>query len=476
MEENELLQVTDLVKRIEEADEINEKRNSIQDLIDLGNTNDEVVGAICEYLKVDDRGMRDVCSRFFLNIDEEHRDLAASHVVKLIELTDITLRNIAGDILLNYGYTAIPHLIPYLQCHDMDVRKFALDIIGIDGGENELDFIYPMISDKDKNVRMSVFEAIGNICTKLPEDEDYYLAHRVEATEFMIEHYAEEEENRVFIIESLAKMGLQEAEDFLLRVISDEEDFFLQIAAIDALALKCERIEICDNLLMRIAEFDELVQPVVLKTVNAIAFRVGEHIPLDDSYRFIAHNAIRDEDEDIRMAGIISLGDEIQNDDVCLLAQVYDQLNQDVQGYILERIIINSPCNVISHFLNEYFQQSVSSSIVNREIEMLSIITNFAGEMPDDRLEKIIHHIVELVIKIVKDGENDIIEFLLVYCRDMVLDKLRQMISESSGEMLAEILDLILHFELVELQDSLPTTDSISDEVIIDKINIICNL
>lgn len=464
------MEVSNFLEKIEKAEGTEEKRYAIEDLIDSEQVDERVIDTLADYLKIDDSGLRDVCSRFFKYIDDDHKVYATKKIAELILETEITARNLAGDILISYGYTAVEHLLPYTGHHDMDVRKFALDIVGLNGTEAELDYIYQLIDDPDTNVRMSVFEAVGNICERLdPEDENELVYFR-RTTDFLIENFAKEEDNQVFIVEALAKMGLPESEDFLIEILNKEEDFFLQIACIDALGLKCMRYDICEQLLEVIGNFNELVQPVILKTINAIAFRLGTPVELPHELRYIAHNALEDDNEDVKMSGIISLGKHVLPADVPYLANIYDSLEFEAQSYVIELLLVHSSDEVIDYFLNEYLQTAIVSSLINKDLDLLNVIIALSGEIDADRRKKIFDRIIEIAVVHAKGSSVEVVEYISEYDRETAINKLRCMINAGCSEDIAEVLELVLQLQLTELAEDTQKLAECGDDIILDKL------
>jgi len=377
------METNDLVKKIKDAESIEDKRIAIEELIELGHPTEPVIEILCEYMKVEDRRLRDVCSRFFHHLEED-----------------------------------------------------------------------------------------GNIVSKMPEEDDYYLGFRVEATEFMRKYYAKEEDNKVFIIEALAKMGIPEAENFLLETLSNEDDFFLQIACIDALALKSKRVDVCYQLLGDIAGYDEIVQPIILKTVNAISFRLGEVIPLDEAYRYIAHNAMLDSDGDIKTSGIISLGEKYIKDDIPFITKALISVSGVcvMQDYIMERLLLNSDIDVLTSAIDAYMLEAMNISL-SKDLELIHAINEFSEDMERQKIMIIYNQIIDFVIHKAKGSSIDTIELIISYEREILVNQFTEMIRDENNENLIEVLDVIIQLQISELYGPVTELEGITEETIVEKIN-----
>ncbi|MCD6459820.1 HEAT repeat domain-containing protein [bacterium] len=72
-------------------------------------------------------------------------------------------RNFAADILVEIGNSSIKELGELIHDHDHDVRKFAVDILGLIGSEEATEQIIKALNDPHINVVCGAVEALGNI-------------------------------------------------------------------------------------------------------------------------------------------------------------------------------------------------------------------------------------------------------------------------------------------------------------------------
>ena len=320
------------------------RRNSALKLIALKPVDKDAVKALVNGLTDSDRGVRDVCSRALSLPPDNAAALYAGIISPLICNENIEIRNLAADILIKIGPDAISGLHNFFNNINKDIRQFAIEITGKIGVCIDTDEIIALLDDESENVRNATIEALGN----LKVDESVVK---------LIQMYDLESELRPTIIEALGKIGGRVSTNFLFQLMCSEEDVFLKIACIDSLALCGDDIEICNILMEELANTKQELQVILLKTIYAIANRIDLNIELPPFLRFIAYNAINDEDIDFRFAGLVALGYSYLKEDIEYLVHEVMKKNEETEQFILTNLLINSDGEVVSQFFTEYFYQ-----------------------------------------------------------------------------------------------------------------------
>lgn len=155
------------------------RRSAIEQLASEGGP--AVQAVLAAALRDAHQGVRDAAMRSLLAVGgEETARLVASYITD----TNIVTRNLAGSILTQLGPSSVPAILPYLKDPDHDVRKFAVDILGIIRQHNTVDAIIPLLDDEDANVVVSAAEALGNIGNPkaLPSLLETFSAHEYART------------------------------------------------------------------------------------------------------------------------------------------------------------------------------------------------------------------------------------------------------------------------------------------------------
>ncbi len=421
------------------AEDIGERLQAGQQILDNGKCTQEAINAFAIGLKDEDRGIRDMCSRALMNVCSDMAHVAAEAIADLITTNNIEVRNLAGDILLNLGQFAVNSLLPYLADTDRDVRKYACDIIGLSAGDEEVEFIIPLLNDEDSNCVASAIEALGNI-------------GNIKSVNSIIELYQKNEDFRPNIIDALGKIGGEEAQSFLISIIRSDEESFTKFASIDALAYSGEDISICYELLSELPNISKDLQPIILKTIFAIAFRLEQEIEFPLEYRYIAHNALHDEDIEIRSAGLVALGESYRHEDInALLQEVYHN-NQDTQQHILWILANSNNEAILTAFFNAYFS---GADPEGSEVEFLGILAGFWQDLPNENTNCLITAILNAALAYPKGGISAVIELIRKFDSERLDSKLSSVLQGENIQYKREVLDLISQLHLISMKDDL---------------------
>ena len=122
----------------------------------------EVVKTITELILADDKAIRNAASNFLIQNNNPTIPFA---VVDYIGSPEISIRNLAGEILLKKGTDSVDAIcakVPTLK-EDDDI-KFLVDILGLIGDKCPEDLIIDILTtNQNENVIVACIEALGNI-------------------------------------------------------------------------------------------------------------------------------------------------------------------------------------------------------------------------------------------------------------------------------------------------------------------------
>lgn len=186
----------------------------------------EVVQALADALADDDKGVRDAAGRSLQTIGGPE---VAGAVVQYLEHQDIVFRNFAAGLLFRLGEDSIPALKPQLAHADQDVRKMAVDTLGLLRFKEAEGAIIPLLHDSDANVVVSTVEALGSVGSE-------------SAIPHLIALYEQEEYVRPTVAEAMGKIGGSAASKFLSSsfqkaITGEHSDPLLLFGIIEALGL-----------------------------------------------------------------------------------------------------------------------------------------------------------------------------------------------------------------------------------------------
>ena len=353
----------ELIDNFQNAPLSEERRQAADDLIAKQMINETSIKAFANALLDSDIGIRDISHRALIETPEEFKSICASAVAPYINTTEIELRNLAGEILTKIGATSVPILLPYLKSNDFDVRKFACDILGLIADESIVPYVTPLLSDTDKNVQLSAVETLGNLSAQ-------------SALDMLIMAYENFEEIKPSVIESIGKLGGDNSESYLLEQLENENDVFLQTTIIDALSYNAKSIDISYKLLSRMPNVNIEMQKIMLMTAFAIAFRLETNLLMPDELRYISHKGMLEEDENIMIASLISLGDTFRDEDVVSLLRVISKEKNELTQQIMYNLAVNSSANEITYFFEQFFAMEEEKQTQYDIFDFLSLFWN----------------------------------------------------------------------------------------------------
>lgn len=436
----QLLNSEDSSLRLEAAMEL-----SSRDMLDTSN-----IELFIKALYDSDDGVRDYVSNVLSDIKQELKDITADNVAEFILNTNIVIRNTAADILTKLGLNGARALRQYVSNEDFDVRKFAIDIIGLAGDYEDLPIILEKLYDEDPNVRVSVIEAAGNIISNYYEEIDSTAILR----EFE-KAYNHDEELRPMIIEVAGKTNSKEGEDFILEILERTDDEFIRSACIDALALGGNSEEICDKLLEQLPTSNKQFQMIILRTIFGIAYRLNLEIVLPDELRYIAYNALQDNDDEIRAAGLLALGNSYRLEDIKFLIAKIQENDFDTHQFIIFNLLSNSDQEIVSQFFLEYGDKVISNNPISTELDFYGILASVWDNAIEENRQEAAKMLYDFSINFTKGKSFEIVDLMLRLERNVIIEKLEYSLRKGKEEEIYEALDIIDQLKLVEFKNTI---------------------
>ncbi len=424
------------------------RRLAAEELVNYNVFNFESIKAFAYGLKDTDLGVKDFCTHALLNTPDEYKQIAAESVIKYIESDNIETRNLAGDILLKLGEHSVKPLLNFLDHPDYYVRQFSIDILGQIKDDSVTNYLVKFLDDPNQNVVISTIDALGNLKASNVLEELQIL-------------YDEQEEFRPVIIEAYRKIGGNDVEKKLLNILKSEEDIFLKINCIDALAFVGSDPSINLELINFLNEAPEEVHGIILKAIIAISFRTETEINLPDNFKNIAKKSLMDDDPDIRIAGLLALGNSYTEEDVSYLVNEVIQYNDDTQEIILSNLLKNSEPNVLEKFLREY------SAICHFDIkhtEFFSLLINLLPSINLDNKERLYKVLFELILSDHVGFSSQVIETLYLGDAEYTTAYIENLLNSSNKDIKTELLDIIYSYKLEKLYDKVKDLADSNDD------------
>ncbi len=334
------MQSSELLALLLTSDHAEQRRFAALELADMPNMSEEVIAALARGLSDEDKGVRDVCA--FALHSHNNAAVKSQFIAPLIVHGRIEVRNLAGEVLIKLGAPAADALLPYMTDDNPDNRKFACDIIALldNTSDHIMQSVMDQLEDPDENVCSAAIDALGRLGT-------------TSCTASLIALYKRNPDLGPYIVQSLSQIGGEEAQEFLLELLSSPDEF-AQIAAIDGLALCGTSTDIAKRILAELPTASDLVQTIMLRTVFGLAYRLNEYIELPSELRYVAHRAMSDDDDEIRIAGLFALGNTIQEEDIPSLTGFLLHADESLQRHVLSIVLSGSDIPVATRFTREF--------------------------------------------------------------------------------------------------------------------------
>ncbi len=184
-----------------------------------------VSSALALALQDKDKGVRDSAARALLDMKSKS---AAFAVAEYLVDSSFVTRNLASNLLLQFGEFSVEPLLYYSVHPNHDVRKLAIDTLGLIGDPKAIPTLSTLANDLDDNVILAVVEAFGNI--KDPS-----------VIPILAMIFSTYEYSRVVVVEAMGKIGHESASPFLLSQLNDLEtpegdELLVNFAIVEALA------------------------------------------------------------------------------------------------------------------------------------------------------------------------------------------------------------------------------------------------
>ena len=412
----------------------------------------EVVKTITELILADDKAIRNAASNFLIQNNNPTIPFA---VVDYIGSPEISIRNLAGEILLKKGTDSVDAIcakVPTLK-EDDDI-KFLVDILGLIGDKCPEDLIIDILTtNQNENVIVACIEALGNIYSE-------------KAIETIIPFFDKAEVLRPVVIEATGKIRTLKSlkfitekfksDDDLLKFtmiesmgeIGDEETFYFLLSQIDILngALIWPLLEAIYKLKIKHdleVPFDERIKKCVLDTI----------INAEPRYQIVAaHLVTVFDDPEILYACLSIYGLDSELNEV-----LFDKFMEN-KGLIVSKLytVIDNNNNYLSAILD------LLQNILSYDSECLTSL----GELERRRLTE------SLSQSLTNSDEGVRIaaaELLFRIDTETALLFLDTMISDENFWNRIRLLDMISEMDRPEVVEALEKLSQDSEEMVSDK-------
>lgn len=171
----------------------------------------EVIRKAVNLIKGDDKSIKNAVSKFLI---QNNNPLIPFTIIDYTSSQDISVRNLAGEVLLRKGTDSINAICKRLSEIKIDDDiKFLVDILGLIGDRQPEDLIIEILRvNQNENVIVACIEALGNIYSE-------------KAVEHIISFYDKAEVLKPVVIEAVGKIRTPESLKFIVENFNLDDDF-----------------------------------------------------------------------------------------------------------------------------------------------------------------------------------------------------------------------------------------------------------
>ncbi len=385
---------------------------------------------VIEKLFDSNMGTRDKASKLLIKNDNP---ITSKMVLPLISSQDISIRNLAGEILLRRGEASVYALIDSLKGANDDDQKFAIDILGlIQTGRASESITKVMYQSKNDNVILACIEALGNI-----KDEN--------AVEKLIEFYDRNELFQPSVIESLGKIGSLDAQKYIMKKFN-QVDELTKFSMIESLGLLGNEETI--NFLL--SNLEGLKGPLAWSTLTAIqkiSDKINYKVPKNENIKKAAIETLKFADVLYKKAAVEIVTPTDDSEILEAMIKIYGE-NAQLDEMIKNNSIYNSNIVLpkIIRAIRRYskninlFLLTIQEIIQNDNGESLSTLSDNDFNLFIDVLIQNLNHAGEEVRK-------NCTAFLFYIAPEKAFENIDTMVQDGSAWNRLNLIDILENFD-----------------------------
>lgn len=350
---------------------------------ELTQLDDESLRFLISFIEDNDQGIKSCLS---ISLSKSKDSRVPKFLVKYISSTDIAVRNLAGEILVNSNADSVEVISNYLlKSENHDDQKFCIDLLGLIKDSRAEEVIIKILdTTKDENVKLSCLEALGNIKSSTAIDK-------------IISCYNENELFKPTVNEALGKIGSKKALNFMLERYPNEDEL-TKYSIIESLG----NIGDIDTFFFLISELHKVTGPlswVILSSVHQLQEKYNLDVPFDEKVKTAILNTIYDAQPEYKKAAIYLLK-EFNDKEIlsaCLKSMGYDfELDEILRAKILsnsEQAVLSFPATLKSDLKNaEIILGLVDDVIKSLDKPVTSILNGLHLRSFIDSLSNYLNH------------------------------------------------------------------------------------
>jgi len=433
----------------------------IELLDNLGNLEigESLLELISEQISDNDKGVRNSASILILNNRNEN---FPKYIIKYVASADISVRNLAGEILIKLGPISVEAIIKFNHENNDDTLKFIIDVLGLIGEEKASPFIMDILSaTENDNVVLACIEALGNILCDSSVDVMMLL-------------YDRNELYKPTVVEALGKIGSKVALDFLVSRYSNEDEL-TKYSILESLG-NLGDIDTYFFLLELVRDANgPLVWPLI-SSISILKEKYNLDIPFDNKMKNLLMSTITEESPEHKKVAF-SLIDSFDDKDI--LCASMNMLGEDYELDEMIRSKMFRNVEYIYHDIPRILNQNPSNlrNILNLFINAISYVDEYQIQLNISMLEirNIVHAITGLLSHFDEEVRRSAMEIIFNMDADSALLFIDTMISDENTWNRLRLLELLENIQEEKFNLSITKLTNDVDDMVRERAILIAN-
>jgi hypothetical protein len=159
-------------------------------------------------------------------------------------------------------------------------------------------------------------------------------------------------------------------------------------------------IDFCNKLQTEIYTYPFAIQTILLKSLIAVSMRIAYKVNFGENDRNLIYRALEDNDPDVRIAGLIALGDKFSENDALYIFDIYNNSSDEIKYYIVNKFLSIPNIGLFNIFLLQFIKNFQSEELELYLMEMFGFIQNFISEIDDKVIEVFFEELLNTLINI----------------------------------------------------------------------------
>ncbi len=314
------------------------ERKEALELLHTVELKDDLIEMVASLFSDPDKGVRDAASVLFTI---QPHPKVPNYIVRFVFSEDISIRNMAGEVLLKNGENSIAALMNELGKGNADDEKFIIDILGWIGNPEPASKIIEIFeSSTDQNVILACAEALGNI--KAEESVGHLL------------ELLKGDEDEIWtptVMEALGKIGNKEAIDHFMKVYNNQ-DVLTKYTIIESLGRVGDE-ESLGFLLEELQHADDILIGSIVKSSEQLLNKLEFDIEFSDELKLVILKALDDNDQETVLAAVKLLYNYDNKEIIDAFVKIYgsnDELDEIFKQKFIDTQKVS--CNLIRNRIN----------------------------------------------------------------------------------------------------------------------------